>query len=349
MVKPRLQAWLSGQTPRTVSSLPEIEAPSLDDLRVELDPPAEITKPELLARYEQLIRARSARRPRAGGERVGAGDDVVVDVVGWCGGHLLPLSTHAGLGLAALPSPPLPTFGPGLVGQVVGGRGFVDLMLPFDYPVVELRGEIARFDVGLRAASEVFPLDPEGPDFIPTLNLGPTLDQVMSAILAEMQAERIAALRDQALQAALDLLCQRAPVSVPPALVDEELWRRWAEHEGPQLLARDVPEAELKRAQDAWVSHPGLRADALRRLHVAVVLGAIARRDRIAPDAENSAPYLAQMGAALGLDLEQTRDALRQDPAQAQVVFEQIHHLLVVDHVRARVRLHVRGAGEISL
>lgn len=349
MVSARLQAWLSGQTPREAPRLPEPDAPSLDGLVVTLDAPAEVTKPELLDRYAQLVRACSPERPRAGGERVGPGDALILDVIGWCNAHILPLSTHAGLTLDALPAPPIPTFGPSLVGLTVGGRASVDVMLPFDYPLESLRGEIATFDVTIRAASEVRALDPESPDFIPTLNRGETLDQVMSSLLAEMQAERIALLRQQALQAGLDLLCARAPLTLPDGLLDEELWRRWAEHEGPLLLRRAVPEAELKRAQDAWVGHPSLRAEAARRLHIALVLGAIAKRDHIEPDRENSAPYLSQVAAGMGLELEQAREFLRQDPAQAAIVYQQIHHLLVVEHVRRHVRLQVQEVGEIAL
>lgn len=344
MVKERLQAWLRAPNETPAPALPVVEAPSLSGLVVEVSAPPEITREALLARYEAFVRQASPRRPRAGGEKVGAGDEVLIDVVGTAGGHVLPLSAHQGLWVEALPNPPLAAFGPSLVGLTVGARSRVDLMLPFDYPVVALRGEIATFDVEVRAATEVRTLDPSAPDFIPTLNRGETLDQVMRSLLDEMQAEAAQSLRQQVLDKALDLLRERAPIEIPTALLDEELWRRWAAHEGPLLLARGLDEDELHRAQDAWVQHPGLRADAARRLHISLVLGAIALRDGIAPTHENIAPYLEAVASEMGLTLDQAREALRQDPGQAAVVLQQIHHLLVVDHVLARVEVR-KSAG----
>lgn len=339
MVEQRLRSWLAGQLPVEAPALPALVAPSLEDLVVVVDPPREPTREELLARYEALLRERAPRRQRAEGERTAAGDELLIDVVGSVNGRVLPLSTHTGLWIAALPSPPLPTFGPGLVGLVVGGRASVSVMLPFDYPIPELRGEIASFDVLVREALELRPLDPDAPGFLSALGRGETLEQVMGSLLTELREQAANALRQQVIDRALDLLCERAPLTVPEALIDEELWRRWAEHEGALLLERGLPEAELARAQDAWVRHPGLREDARRRLHVSLALGAIAARDGVVPTRENATPYLAQVAEGMGLELEQAREALRQNPAQAAVVFQQIHHLLVVDHVLSKVQI----------
>lgn len=347
-LREQLQGWLANPGQPSSVPLPEVEAPSLDGLSVEVATPAPVDKPTLLARYEAFVRACSPRRPRAGGEALAAGDDAIIDVMGWVGDRLLPLSTHGGLAVALLPAPPIPAFYTSLVGLRVGSRQRVDVMLPFDYPLPLLRGEIASFDVAIRAGAEVLLLDPEADGFIQALGRGPTLPDVMSSLIDEIEAERQQAALDAAREAALAQLAARAPVEIPDALVDHELSRRWAAHEGPLLLERQVPDAALEVALRGWLDNPGLREDARRRLHISVVLGAVARRDGVRPTRENIGPYLAPIAASLGLDLDGAMEALRQDPAFAAAALAQIHHQLVVDHVLSRVLFHPAVSGEAS-
>lgn len=347
-LREQVRSWLSAPAQPSSVPLPAVAAPSLDGLEVAVAVPAPVGKPELLARYEALVRACSPRRPRVGGEQVAAGDDVVIDVVGFCEGRVLPMSTHQGLAVAVLPLPPLPGFLTGLVGLRVGGRQRLDVMLPFDYPAALLRGEIASFDVVVRAASEVRMLDPEADGFIQALDRGPTLPDVMSSLMEDLESEHQAAATAAAREAALDQLAARAPVAIPDALIDHELSRRWAAHEAALLLERDVSETQLEGALRGWLDNETLRADARRRLHIGLVLGAVARRDGVAPSRDNIVPYLEPIAASLGFTLDQARVALAAEPAFAAAALTQIHHQLVVDHVMRRVLFHPAIAADAS-
>jgi trigger factor len=137
----------------------------------------------------------------------------------------------------------------------------------------------------------------------------------------------------------LDVLVERARVEVSPALVDEEIRRRWMEAERPILERKDFEADELQQALDAWLKDPLTRADAERRLKVSLVLAAIAKRDQLQPQREALDAIVGLLTGPAKLPREQLKQVLQSDPEAQERLANVMMQLAAIDHVMSKVKL----------
>ncbi|QSQ12671.1 peptidylprolyl isomerase [Myxococcus landrumensis] len=315
------------------------EAPSLEGLQVTVPAPAPITPEGVLERYEALSRAVASRRDRAPGEGVALGDDVLLDVIGFVNGRLLPFSARSEWWTEAAPDPLFPGFFESLPGSKVGETLSVEFMLPMDYPVESLRGVVALFAVELKAAREVSPLDEQSPEFFTALRRGATLDEVMEHIAGELAVERDAQAARKCQDEVLREVARRTRIEVPRSLVDEELRRRWSEAEYPVLVRLGIPLEQIPEAFEGWLQDAGMRGDAEHRLRLGLGLRAIATHERLRPVREDAkalfdilADRTRMSHEALGQLLQSNRDVQRRFDSLAM-------HATAVSHVLSKVRV----------
>lgn len=318
--------------------LPEVEAPSLEGLTAELSP-RPITQDDLLDRLAELVREHAQRRDRAETETVALGDEVLIDTLGYAKGRLLPFSIRENRWALVNPDPLLPGFFESLVGRQVGLSVDIALTLPPDYPVESLRGASARFLVDVKAARELSLPDPGSPSFIASLEQGATLADVMRQLGEALANERTDEATRDAQEHVLDVLVARTRVEVPEPLVDEEIRRRWAEAERPILQRKDFGPDELQQALEAWQQDPLTRADATRRLKIALVLAAIARRDQIQPQRESLESIAGLLTGPARIPREQLQRVLQNEPDVLERLANVMMQLAVIDHVMSKVKL----------
>ncbi|QRK04339.1 peptidylprolyl isomerase [Archangium violaceum] len=320
-------------------TLPDVPAPSLEGLRVAAIPPAPVTREDLLERLEALFHERAPRRERAPDERVALGDEVLLDVIGYAHGALIPFSVRVDWRVLVAEDPLLPGFFEGLVGARVGLSMAVELQLPDTYGVAALRGATARFLVDVKAAYELQPLDFESPELLPRLGLGATLEEAMrhiaEALADEREEEAWLALQERV----LDALVERTEVDIPERLVDEEIRLRWLELEQPVLASKNFTLEEMEEAWRGWSQDPLTRRDAELRLRVAVALRAICVRDGLQPDAEDVEKLGALLAEAAGLPPEGVEPLLRSTPGLAERFTHLLLHTRALEHVMSRVEL----------
>jgi trigger factor len=329
--------------PRHQHSLPPVKAPSLENLKVTVPGPEELTEAELLARLHELALERAEKRERAPGEPVRMGDLVLLDTLGYAEGQLIPFSARADLELEMAPQAMLPGFCEALEGTPVGEGRELDLTLPEDYPVEHLRGVKATFLVDVLAAEEPELPEPESPEFLRLVDLGDTIEEVLEAVAEELAQEQAEELWLEAQELVLDELVLRTEeVALPPALVDEEIREQWRAAELPLLQEKDFGPDELQEALDGWLDDEATRVDAERRLRVSLALRAIIERDRLQLTPALLEELLEDAIEPLGLSLEEARQALA-DPEAAAPIREAAMHLLAVDHVMAQARIQFEG------
>ncbi|KFA88407.1 hypothetical protein Q664_40980 [Archangium violaceum Cb vi76] len=324
--------------------LPEVQAPSLEGLTAELSP-RPITQDDLLERLAELVRGQARRRDRTGEETVALGDEVLLDTIGYAQGRILPFSVRENGWALVNPDPLLPGFYEALVGRQVGLSVDIALTLPPDHPVEALRGVPARFLVDVKQARELTLPDPGSPEFIASLGRGGTLPEVMRHLGEELAKERLDEAEREAREQVLDVLVERARVEVPTALVDEEIRRRWVEAERPLLQRKAFEPDELQQALDAWLQDPLTRADAARRLGIALVLAAIARRDRIQPQREALDSIAELLTGPAKIPREELKRVLRSDAAVQERLANVMMQLAALDHVMSKVKLTAPGSG----
>ncbi len=318
--------------------LPAVQAPSLEGLTAQLSP-RPITRDDLLERLAELVRQHAQRRMRVDGEAVAMGDEVVLDTLGSVRGRLLPFSIRENWTVLVHPDPLLPAFFEALVGRTVGLSVDIALTLPPDYPAAALRGEQARFLVDVKEARELVLPDPQSPEFLAAVGRGATLTELMRNLGDELAQERNDEAEREAREHVLDVLVERARVEVSPALVDEEIRRRWMEAERPILERKDFEADELQQALDAWLKDPLTRADAERRLKVSLVLAAIAKRDQLQPQREALDAIVGLLTGPAKLPREQLKQVLQSDPEAQERLANVMMQLAAIDHVMSKVKL----------
>ncbi|CAM4487902.1 peptidylprolyl isomerase [Corallococcus exiguus] len=325
------------------ADLPQVKAPSLENLNIRVPQGEDLTEEDLLERFHELARAKAQVRERAEGEALAMGDDVRLDILGYANGRLIPLSTRMGYWMELAPQVMLPGFAEVIAEASVGDSVEVGLVLPDNYPADQLRGMPARFLVDVRGAREVSMPDTESDAFLQQLGRGSTHEEVMSSIVEEMESEMADMLWVDARNRVLDEIVARADVTVPKALVDEEIRRRWKQAEGEVLAQKFFSLEEQQEALDGWLHHPGIRDDVERRLKIALVLRAIAQRDKLQLTPQVTLELLKESSEPFGITEAQLRESML-DPAASAQMTDVAWHLLAVEHVMTQAKVTFEGA-----
>ncbi|PTL80713.1 peptidylprolyl isomerase [Vitiosangium sp. GDMCC 1.1324] len=316
-----------------------LEAPSLEGLEVPAPTVEPLTEDDLTERFTALCRERSARRDRAPGEDVALGDDLLLNVLGYANGKLIPFSARTDWWTEATPAPLRPGFFEALVGAKVGLSVEVTLLLPETYAVESLRGAEARFLVDVMAAREVTLLTDESPELFSALDLGSTLDEVMENIARQLTSEREQQALHELQERVLDELAERTRTQVSGGLIDEEIRRAWTETEYPQLVQRNFEQEELQEALEGWLSDPFTRVDAERRLRISLGLQAVLARDRVEPREEDLVALIDVIAESSHTTREELGQVLKSDPAVMRRFENLALHKMALDHVLSKVKI----------
>lgn len=325
--------------------LPSVQAPSLEGISVRVPTPDDLTEEDLLRSFHEKRRALATTRERQPGESLELGDDVQINVVGYCDGKLIPFSSRFGMTTELAPIEALPGFCEAVAeGGKVGESMQIALVLPDTYPVESLQGKPARFLVDIMAARQVT-LPPEtSPEFLEKLGMGSTLNEVFDNIREELEDELSGQLWVQAQDMVLDELARRAPVELPKALVDEELRRRWVQAEGKAMVEYQFDVEEQQEALQGWLTDPTTRADAERRLHIGIVLKAVTEAEKLQLPPEKLEKLIRDHMEPFGFTAEDVHAALRESPETTKRLAELAWHLLAVEHVMNQAKVTFEGA-----
>ncbi len=324
--------------------LPTVKAPSIEGIGVTVPKPADLTQDDLIRRFHELKREHGKQRDRAAKEAVQLGDEVQIDTLGYCSGKLIPFSARFGLWLELAPQEALPGFAEALAGESVGDAIEINLTLPANYPVEWMRNKPARFLVDLRAAKEVTMPDDEAPAFLKALKRGKNLDEVFDSIREELEDRLADTLTLEGENLVLDALVARADVTLSPKLVDEEIRRRWLALESKALISRGFEAAEQREAMQGWLEDPMTRADAERRLKIALVLRAVAEAEKLELTPAKLEEMAKAAGEGFGLTPAQVKEGLRESPELTEQMFQTGWHLLAVEHVMSKAKVKFEGA-----
>jgi len=257
------------------------------------------------------------------------------------GGQILSDSVlHAAL-VEMRPMPHLPGLIEGLVGRETFSAASLELDLPADYPAPELASVRATFFVEARRvfALEMPALD--DPAALCAAGLGADLESAMEALAREADAELGDEMLVAATEAVLDALAERTEADIPRALVDEELRRRWDGGPGQMLANAEFPAAFQAGAREAFLGNLALRAEAYRRLRIGLALGALVKREGLAPQESDVAQLMAVAAERVGISVAEAKRAVAGQPQEARQVFDTALYLAAVEFVMARAKVNV--------
>jgi trigger factor len=330
-------------SPREVI-LPKAKAPSLEGIEVTVPAPDDLTAEDLTRRFHEKVRALGTSLDRAEGAALAAGDDVLLNLIGYVDGRLLPFSTRFRWWTELAPLPALPGLMEAVATARVGDSLEVMVTLPTTYPAEAFRGAPVRFAVDVLAARQVTPLDPKDPGFFARLGLGSSMDEVMDAIREELEEELSDELLVLGRELVLDELARRSGVEVPASLVDEEVRRRWSRAELPLLVEHGFTVDEQNEARDAWLRDPATRAECERRLKIGLALAAMVEAENLSPTPQELRETLEIYAEPWGLSPAEVEQAARESKQAASELGRLALYLYAVDYAVSRATMHFEGA-----
>jgi trigger factor len=324
--------------------LPQVEAPSLEGLSINVPAPEAFTEEDVRERFLELARPFATEQARSLDEEIAPGDEVLLNMAGYTNGRLIPFSVRTDAWVEAKAEPSLPGLYEALVGQTPNTGLVVDITLPDDYPVESLRGIPARFMLHIQAARVVTYPDLESPEFLQAFGRGATLDEATKSVVEQMTQEATEVLLAQARQLVLIEVARRTQVEIPSELVDEEIRRRWGATEGKAVAELEFTDEEQEESLNTWLADEPTRQEVELRLRIALALGAIVKRDGLVLTPGFVEKLLQDEAASQGLSVHDVADGLRNSP-EHQARIEQLGwHLLAVEHVMKKAKLRFEGA-----
>ncbi|KFE71273.1 hypothetical protein [Hyalangium minutum] len=326
------------------AKLPRAKAPSLEGLEVTVPAPKDFTAEQVQQRFLELARPLANERYRYPNEPVAWKDEVLLSIVGFSNGRLVPFSARKEVWLPLLPEPQLPGLYEALVGHTPNKTVAVDVTLPADYPVETLRNMPARFMVQIHAARQVTYPDLESPEFLQALGRGATLAEAMRSVYQQMEQETVQQLGLLAQQRVLDEVAARTEVKVPPELIDREIIARWNASEGITVRELELSPEQQQESLQTWLRDARTRAEVENRLRIGLALAAIRERDGLTLTPERVEALLREHAAAAGVTMEELAQSLRAEPQQMARIDQVAWHLLVVEHVMSRAQVRFERA-----
>lgn len=340
---------LLGGTSRDVifsGEIPDVEVPSFEGISLKLPAIDEVTE-EILADHLKALQIEvSPSSPRAVGDQVGQNDEVTIDYVGYSNGQVLPFSTRADVVLGPDHDHLFPHLRPAIVGAAVGSTHVVEVKVPDDFPVEKFRGQPAFFSVRIKGASDLTLLDLESPEFLAAADMGDSLDEVLDNLGYSYLEEQATAGQSTAFVDAMVELADRAQLTVPTTLVDEEIGRRWAQFEGDLLIRINASMDHRHSALEAWLDSPELRTEVERRVKVTLMLRSIMAKEQSMLSVPDLRDLMDRLLIDAGLEPKEVREELQRNADQAtnQRLMESLLYVHAAEYVFSKLSGHANEA-----
>jgi trigger factor len=321
-----------------LEALPEIPAPDISGITLErlTVEPDEKAVDEQIGR---LLESNKSWKDAAKSHKAANGDLVIMDFQGKVGGTAFEGGKGEDMSVELGSGQLIPGFEEQLVGSKTGDKRDVKVTFPNDYPVADLKGQDAIFDVDVkqvRVSTEARADD----DFAKALGLQ-SLDQ-LKEILRDQQGQELHGLtRTHMKRRLLDQLAERAKFDVPQTMVDAEFenimqqLRHEASHEPDPKAAL----AEIEQESDDY------RHIAERRVRLGLLLSEIGAANGVDISEAEMSRLIAQAASQYqGKDRDRFIQYIQQEPTAAAQLRAPLYEDKVVDFLFSKAEISERTA-----
>ena len=248
--------------------LPQIEAPSLDGLKLEkLVVP--VSDAEVAEAVAKIAAGQKSFTDAKKGHKAGDGDQLIIDFVGKLDGTPFDGGSAEGQALEIGAGRFIPGFEEQLTGAKAGDTKQITVTFPADYGAAELAGKDATFDITVHSVK--IPGESKIDDeFAKSLGLE-SLEQLQGLLRGQLEQETAGQTRTQMKRALLDQLAAGHDFEVPPSMVAAEFDQIWTQLEQEAANEPDpaAAKAEIEGEKDDY------RAIAERRVRLGLLLSEI--------------------------------------------------------------------------
>jgi trigger factor len=294
--------------------LPEIEAPSVEGLKLEKLTVA-VTDAQVDEALKTLAGNQKSYKDAPKTKKSADGDQLIIDFVGRVDGTEFEGGKAEGAPLVLGSGQFIPGFEEQLSGLKAGDTKTITVKFPDDYPAENLKGKEAEFDVTVQAVK--VPGETKIDDeFAKSLGLE-SLEQLKGLLKGQLEQETAGLTRTQMKRQLLDKLAAAHDFAVPPSMVEAEFEQIWQQLEAE--VAKEVdPEAARKEIE---ADRADYRRIAERRVRLGLLLSEIGQANGVEVSNQEMQMLLQQAAQQYRPeDRERFVEYVRQDAmAQAQL------------------------------
>ena len=267
--------------------LPEIEAPSVDGLKLE-----RLTVPVTDAALDEALARLAANQktyqdaPKT--RKAAAGDQLIIDFTGRVGGEEFEGGKAEGAPLVIGSNRFIPGFEEQLTGLKAGDSKTIKLTFPADYPSADLKGKDAEFDVAVHKV-QVEAESKVDEDFAKSLGLD-SLAKLKELMTTQLEQETAGLTRTQMKRQLLDRLAADHDFEVPETMVEAEFAQIWQQLQA-EIAKEDDPAAGLKEIE---AEKDDYRRIAERRVRLGLLLSEIGQKNGVEVTAQEMGMLIQQ-------------------------------------------------------
>ena len=254
--------------------LPEIEAPSIDGLKLERLTVA-IADAQIGEALETLASNQKSYKDAPKSKKAADGDQLIIDFVGRVDGAEFEGGKAEAAPLVLGSGQFIPGFEEQLGGLKAGDTKTISLTFPDDYPAANLSGKAAEFDVTVQAVKVPGETKVDD-DFAKSLGLE-SLAKLKELLKTQLEQETAGLTRTQMKRQLLDKLAAEHDFAVPPTMVEAEFEQIWQQLEA-EVAKEEDPEAARKEIE---ADKEDYRRIAERRVRLGLLLSEIGQANRV--------------------------------------------------------------------
>ncbi len=297
-----------------VEVLPEIEAPSLDGLKLEklVVPVSDAQLDEALAK---LAEGQKSYKDAPKTRKAADGDQIIIDFVGRVDGVEFEGGKAEDAPLVIGSGQFIPGFEEQLTGVKTGDAKTITVTFPADYPAESLKGKEAEFDVTVKQV-KVEAESKIDDDFAKGLGLE-GLEQLQGLMKGQIEQESAGLTRTQMKRQLLDRLAADHDFPVPPTMVEAEFEQIWQQLQAEAAKEED-PAAALKEIE---AEKDDYKRIAERRVRLGLLLSEIGQKNSVEISAQEMQMLIQQAAQQYRPeDRQRFVEYIRNEPmAQAQL------------------------------
>ena len=230
-------------------------------------------------------------------------DMVTMDFVGRIDGEAFEGGAGEGASLVIGKKQFIPGFEEGLIGAKAGEERVVEATFPAEYPMKNLAGKTAKFDVKVKTVAK--PQKPEINDAFAAGLGAETVARLKELISTQIARDYEAASRTKLKREILDALDKAHDFALPASLVDFEFDNIWGQLENNMKATNKTFADEGKTEDEARAEFRGI---AERRVRLGLVIGEIGEKNKLSVSQDELRGALVERA--------------RQFPGQEKMVYE---------------------------
>ena len=294
--------------------LPEIEAPSIEGLKLEKLTVA-VADEQVEESLQQLASNQKTYTDAPKTKKAADGDQLIIDFVGRVDGHEFEGGKAEGVPLVIGSGQFIPGFEEQLAGVKTGDTKTIKVTFPVDYPAPDLKGKEAEFDITVQQVKVVGETKVDE-DFAKALGLD-SLDKLKELLKVQLEQETAGLTRTQMKRQLLDKLAADHDFAVPPTMVEAEFEQIWQQLQA-EIAKEEDPEAGLKEIE---AEKDDYKRIAERRVRLGLLLSEIGQSNNVEVSAQEMGMLIQQAAQQYRPeDRERFVEYVRQDAmAQAQL------------------------------